>query len=117
MTLTIFKNDEFKNVGFCLTEQIFNGEFLRKEIADVYHYGIQAGWRKEVSMTRDNISTIQQIMLLNEKKANLDRFQWTVFDVLKENDWYNGQGVKMTTIDDEIKKIDGEIESALNRLK
>lgn len=117
MTLTIFKNDEFKNVGFSLTEEIFNGKFMRKEFAHVYHYGIQAGWNKDVAITRDNIDTIKHIMLLNEKKANLEKFQWMVFDVLKENDWYNGQGVKMTTIDDEIKKIDGEIESALNRLK
>ena len=65
----------------------------------------------------DNIDTIKRIMLLNEKKANLDNAKWLVFDVLKENDWYDGQGVKMTAIDDEIEKVDTAIASALDELK
>ena len=117
MTLTIYKDDDFKNQGFKLTESVYNKQFLRKEETDVFNHGVHGGWSKEVPVTPDNINTVLRIMLMREKISNLSEFRRTIFDVLNENDFYKGQGVKMETIDKEIERINKSIEHALERLK
>ena len=113
MTLTIFKNDEFKTIGFNVTQKVYDGK--TREVR-VYSYGIQNGWSKDVAPTAKHLEDIKLIMMTEKRINDLKDFQWMFFTIAKENDWYDNQPVKMKTIDDEVKLEQERIENALQRL-
>lgn len=117
MTLTIYKNDDFENVGFRVTEKAYSEQFLRHEDSVFYLYGIQSGWSKDVTPTIKSLGLIKRIMLAEQKKRDIESFRMDFFHVLKDNDWYKNQPVKMTELDKLIDEQQSIIDIALKELR
>ena len=107
MTLTIFKNDDFENVGFKVEDN--SGQHI-------YHYGIQSGWEKRVIFNTQRRAAYYRIMLSEQRVRDLESFRHLFFDVANDNDWYDHQPVRMNKLEHEIEMEQGLINSALRSL-
>ena len=116
MTLTIFKNDDFENVGIEVTETYF--EDGKRENRTMFRFGITSGWQKEVPMTHSNWNNIEILMLKQRELAVYEQFQFDFFDVIRENDAMGErEGWKMKCIEEKKITIKGYLANALARIK
>lgn len=116
MTLTIFKNDNFENVGIEVTDTYREDGKSKSYL--IFRFGITNGWQKEVPMTASNWNNIEILMLKQRELAMYEQFQFDFFDVIKENDAMGErEGWKMRCIDEKKITIKGYLTNALARIK
>ncbi len=105
MKAIIVKDDTFKTVGF---EVSANGQL-------VFGWGISPNpmyFTKEIN-AKDWFTDIIHLIELRQRKRELDNFISKWFDIAKKNGMYNGESVKFTEINEELKSVENTIKNII----
>lgn len=116
MKLTVYKNDEFVTVGIEVTESVYTS--TGKHETHYFSHGVTGGlcWSKEVTLTPLLLTRVKTIISLKKEISDLENFRWTIFEVLKDNGWENGKGVKMQAIDKKIEQAQESLQRNLEAI-